>query len=399
MSQDSVFALDPIIIAALRARLPTVAARTVAAVVAEVAEYAVPLQQGNMGANIAHAVRLALDGFLRMVQAAPGSDPTGELATALDGAYSLGRGEARSERSVDSLLAAYRIGARVSWREWGTTAVERDIDPRAMVGFAERLFAYIDRLSAASVAGHRDELEQSSRVREQQLERLGRALLAAAPADELVQYAHRAQWDPPHTLTAVLVGAERARFVSGPWDTRTLNLAADVAEHPRLSDNIRILLVPDTGRTRGGVWRALGTEPAVVGPCRPWTEVGRSYARAARVLLEHGAAPGGQDTEEKLTDLVLTADREAIADLRRRELAPLADLPAATVQRLTETLLSWLLHQGRREDVARDLTVHPQTVRYRMAQIRALYGDTLNDSDTVLRLILALSGHKHRPQA
>ncbi|GAA5161292.1 helix-turn-helix domain-containing protein [Pseudonocardia eucalypti] len=384
---------QPIVFAALRARLPAVAQSVVGAVVHEVAEYAVPLQQGNMAANIANAVRLALDGFLRMAQPATGGkQPSGELAIALDGAYALGRGEARSGRSIDSLLAAYRIGARVAWREWGTTAVEQHVSPQEMVRFAERLFAYIDQLSAASVAGHGDELTESGRAREQQRERLGRALLAGAPVDQLIAYAERAGWEPPRTLTVVLVGADRARLLSGVLGGRTLSLAADVAEDRQLPDHVRILLVPNTGDDRSTVWAALGNEPAIVGPCRPWVHARQSYTRAARVLLMHGPAPGGVDTERHLTDLVLNADPEAVADLRARVLAPLNDLPAATAGRLAETLLSWLLHQGRREDVARDLTVHPQTVRYRMTQLRELYGDTLLHRATTLQLILALSG-------
>ena len=52
------------------------------------------------------------------------SDPGTPLAPALEGAYALGRGEARSGRTMDALLAAYRVGARVSWRELSATAVE-----------------------------------------------------------------------------------------------------------------------------------------------------------------------------------------------------------------------------------------------------------------------------------
>jgi DNA-binding PucR family transcriptional regulator len=69
----------------------------------------------------------------------------------------------------------------------------------------------------------------------------------------------------------------------------------------------------------------------------------------------------------------------------------LADLRPATQQKLAETLRSWLLHQGRRDDVAAALFVHPQTVRYRMGQIRELYGDRLDDPDTVRDLTLALA--------
>ena len=56
------------------------------------------------------------------------------------------------------------------------------------------------------------------------------------------------------------------------------------------------------------------------------------------------------------------------------------ELRPATRERLEETLRSWLLHQGRRDAVAADLHIHAQTVRYRMGQVRALYGDA--DSTT-----------------
>jgi DNA-binding PucR family transcriptional regulator len=72
-------------------------------------------------------------------------------------------------------------------------------------------------------------------------------------------------------------------------------------------------------------------------------------------------------------------------------LAPLADLPPATQDRLAETLLSWLLHQGRRDAVAAELHVHAQTVRYRMGQVRELFGDRLGDPTVVRELVIALS--------
>ncbi len=87
---------------------------------------------------------------------------------------------------------------------------------------------------------------------------------------------------------------------------------------------------------------------------------------------------------------MLTADEEALADLRVRVLAPLAELRPTTAEKLTDTLRSWLLHHGRREDIADELFVHPQTVRYRMGQLRELYGDRLDDPATVLELTIAL---------
>ena len=78
-------------------------------------------------------------------------------------------------------------------------------------------------------------------------------------------------------------------------------------------------------------------------------------------------------------------------DLQARILEPLADLRPTARARLGETLRSWLLHQGRRDDVAADLHVHAQTVRYRMTQLRELYGDRLLSPEVVLQLVVALA--------
>ena len=81
------------------------------------------------------------------------------------------------------------------------------------------------------------------------------------------------------------------------------------------------------------------------------------------------------DTAAHLDTLVVGADVGALQDLRQAVLAPMASLSPKAAERLTETLQSWLLHLGRRSEVAEDLHIHPQTVRYRMNQVRGLYGD------------------------
>ena len=130
----------------------------------------------------------------------------------------------------------------------------------------------------------------------------------------------------------------------------------------------------------------------MVGPARPWASVVASYGRAVRALRLGLAAegPAALDTEQRLPDLVLRADDEALADLRAAALAPLDGLNGAARDKLVATLRSWLLHHGRREQVAAELFVHPQTVRYRMGQLRQLFGDRLDDPQRVLELTLAL---------
>ena len=383
--------LDESVLGSLRARLPAVAEETVAAVTREVPGYAGALS-GQMGANIEQAVQMALGGFLRLAEQAKESDPSTPLEPALEAAYALGRGEARSGRTMDALLAAYRVGARVAWRELSATAVDSGLASATLAQFAELVFAYIDELSAASVAGHADELATSGRVRRRYLERLGQQLLAGAAADALTAGAERADWPPPTTLTAVILPSAQARGALSHLDARTLDLSGDVAGTDRLDDATAVLLVPDVeGPGRSRLMRVLHGRHAVVGPPRAWSEVAGSFRRALRMLdLEPAGAGVPVDSEDHLAALVLSADPESLADLRRRVLAPLADLRPATAERLRETLRSWLLHQGRREDVAADLVVHPQTVRYRMTQVRERYGDTLDDPRVVLDLTLAL---------
>lgn len=383
--------LDTTVVHVLRSRLPEVATTTIEAVMAEVASYRDAFG-GPMGATIENAVQMALAGFLRVAQRGHHErDPGSPLSPAIEGAYALGRGEARSGRTADDLLAAYRVGARVAWRELAQTAVAEGVPADTLAGFAELVFAYIDELSAASVAGHADELATTGRVRERYLDRLAQALLRGEPHDALVAAAERADWTPPRTLTAVVLSESQARPALTVLDPRSLQAAEDPPGLP--SDRgLTVLLVPGvTARTRRRLLRDLRGRHAVVGPTRPWEAARASYLRALRGLSlpvpDDGAAI---DTEEHLAALVLGADRDALADLRERALAPMADLTPTQRAKLEETLRAWLLHQGRREEVAAALFVHPQTVRYRVGQLRDLYGDRLEDPQVVLELVLAL---------
>lgn len=380
-------------VAGLAQHLPEVAERCVAAITAEVPSYANALS-GELGPQIEGAVAQALAGFLRLAGGPQGSDPSTPVRPALEGAYALGQGEARSGRSMNALLAAYRVGARVSWRELSAAAVASGVDAGTIAKFAELVFAYIDELSAASVTGHSEELAASERVRERRRERLAAALLAEQDEDALVSLAQRADWTVPTTLTAVVLPADRASTLTTTFGPNCLRAADD---SPR--GDSAIVLVPDAhGPGRRALLRALAGVRAQVGPARPWASVAVSLRRAQHAQrLELRGTP--VDTEQHLAHLIVNSDREALADLRERILHPLDAVPPATAQRLRETLRSWLLHQGRRDAVAADLHIHAQTVRYRMTQIRELFGDALERPEVVRDLIVALETGPHDHKA
>jgi hypothetical protein len=374
------------VVAVMRRDVTEVAEQVIAAVINEVPSYSDPFR-GQMGRNIEIAVKTALEGFLDLAARREGIDAGDQIETVLEAAYALGRGEARSGRSMDALARAYRVGARVAWREMSEAAVSAGLSAATTARFAELVFAYIDELSDASVTGHADELATSGRLRQRRLERLAVRLLEGAPEAELVGAAERADWTPPSALVAVILPEDRLRSVHSRLDNRTLQLTEEVPGVDADS-GLTVLLVPGgSARARATLLRLLRDAAAVVGPNRPWTDVRASYRRALRAHQLGLTA----DTESHLAELVRTADPDALADLRTRVLAPLRDVRPASAEKLTETLAAWLRHHGRREDVAGALFVHPQTVRYRMGQLRDLYGDRLTDPAFVRDATIALA--------
>ena len=107
---QTVVGLDPHVADALRSRLADVADRAVLTIIEEVPSYTGALT-GRMGEVIRNAVQLALGGFLTL---ATRQDADAPKAPAIEGAYQLGRGEARSGRTVEALLAATAVLALAS---------------------------------------------------------------------------------------------------------------------------------------------------------------------------------------------------------------------------------------------------------------------------------------------
>jgi sugar diacid utilization regulator len=395
------FDLAPSVLVELKNALPGVASDAVEAIIDEVPSYA--SARAYLVGNIESAVQVALGSFLDI--AARSADPSTPLRPATEASYALGRGEARSGRSMDALLSAYRIGARVSWRELSEVAVEAGMSAPALAQFAELVFAYIDELSAASVVGHADELATVERIHERELERLALDLCRGASDETVADRADRARWELPQTVTTLLVTGRDLHGVRSLVDPSSLVLTEDLPGVEAGVDLMAVIVPGLRARERTRLLRRLGGLDVVVGPTRPLATASSSYARALKGHAARAAAaaagggargrrgrsgPTAYDTDAHLAEIVLDADPEAREDLRRQALAPLADLTPATQQRLAETLRLWILHRGRREAVAEALFVHPQTVRYRVGQLRELFGDDLDDPRRVADLVIAL---------
>ena len=268
-----------------------------------------------------------------------------------------------------------------------------DCPQTTIARFAELVFAFIDELSASSVSGHADELATTGRVRQRYLERLAQQLLAGEPADTLRDSAERRAGAAGHADRAFCLAEAQTRGLAARFG------AIDTA-HQRRSPRRRCIGV--AGGPAGPRPGRCGTAANCSRRCKAaghwWGRLGRGCWSSRRIDVRCGHATLTVaedvdiiDTDDHLVELVLAADREAAEDLRGRVLAPLSGLRPTTAERLAETFRSWLLHRGQREAVAAELFIHPQTVRYRMTQIRELFGEGLNDPRTITELTVALA--------
>jgi DNA-binding PucR family transcriptional regulator len=140
--------------------------------------------------------------------------------------------------------------------------------------------------------------------------------------------------------------------------------------------------------------KAIGSRHAALGPSVALDASARSAARARRALelRGSGALPGEGliVAEDEVATLLLHADAQLAAELAAARLQPLHKLRPAARERLEATLREWLDNQGRIDDTAQALGVHPQTVRYRLAQLRETFGPALDDAAGRFELALAL---------
>jgi hypothetical protein len=371
--------LAPEVLAQIRSGLSTIAEEVVGAIQSEVPEYARPLD-GEFGSAIRTGTEVALRRFV------------GERrdASADDVYRRLGAGEYRAGRSLDALQSAYRIGARVAWRRLSDAAAAAGASSRAQRNLAEAMFAYIDRLAGESVEGYAEaQLSEAGDLGRRRSE-LAEALVAGVAAEsEVARAAEVARWPLPRTVACLALAGEHAeragRRLSG--ETLTLRLGETtgvVVPNPVSLEREAALLAERLGLIAG------------LGPTVPLGEARSSMQLAGRALELACAREPLAVAERCLAQIVVRSAPEVLAELRERLLAPLQGQTPASRARLEATLLQWLRHRGSQNAIAAELSIHPQTARYRIRRLRELMGGVLDDPEQRFALEMALR-HGHEP--
>lgn len=302
----------------------------------------------------------------------------------------LGREQWRHDRPLGSLLAAFHVGGRVAWRRMSEAVSGVDVSPRMLAALAEALFALVDDLCEASIAGYVAEQAASASERERARDLLVERLLSDRSDSAAVAAAARAAgWALPRTAAVVLV---RAADEAGREALE--RLGPDRLLFQRGSCSGAIIADPEGPGRRARLATQLRGTTALIGPAVPVSQLPESagLAEAAADILPGTPGPAGPVyVADHLDALIVHRDSALMARLRERELEPLADAPAGLRAALGDTLRSWLVHMGNRRAVAAELEIHPQTVRYRLARLRELFGPALDDPEARLRLLLALA--------
>lgn len=391
----------PAVVADLRAAVEDASQQSVRAIMEDVVVYSEEFRHGR-SAVLKEAVSMALHGFLDLIEA-PGPS-TGPTLTTTLGARSLGRSEARAGRSVEAVLAAYRVGARVCWVTFSDVALDHGFAARDLQTFAALTFAYIDDLSAATVAGHTEERSRADQQRSQARTNLGLLILRGARAAEVDQYARAAELTTPREVGMVLCRAEDTGALTSRLPLRTL-VIDQVGLGPEGS-GWSTLVLPDPSEAEWTRARTVSRDAGIrclVTPVVDRADAPDTWRLASRWVVvpsdPMADAPGPQELVDVLPHLVVHGDAVAAAALATTALAPLDEVDPSARERLVETLRLWMLLRGQRSLVAEQLGVHPQTVRYRMTQVRELFGKELDDPRQAAAILLATLVSPTRPSA
>ena len=347
--------------------------------------YSRPLR-GRFGAGIRVGVEEALTQFVDLIEN-PELDRSG-LVRIYRG---LGGGEYRERRSLDALLAAYRLGARVSWRRLAETAIAAGVDPEVLVVLAEAVFAYIDEIAALSAEGYATEQLEAAGEAQRRRRRLARLLLEPDQDPEAVAVAaSEAGWPEPARLAALVWAGGDGRMRG--------RLPADA------------LLLEEEG---GGIALICDPEPLARPPRSSVPVPGRSRfsglrsRHARRRGPRTGPAPCSSSPRPAPSTLRPPGWSTATSTSRRwsrtRSPAPSATsprpgwrpCPARRRRRATGSRARCVRGSTTRARSRRSppIDVHPQTVRYRMGRLRELFGTAIDDPDTPFELAMALRGY------
>ena len=334
----------------------------------------------------------------------------------------LGILQARSSQSVEPILAAYRMAARVAWdeilRAWRGHA---DATPEAIMLVANYVFAALDQVAAevtkTYLHAREQHLQRGTRAHarlfhalisdnfdsELELQRQALAIntpLSAAGYVAVVCKLVMGNRDGERGGQALAEVAESLEVRRGglllATDPSTLAIlwpvesVADVESARRFVADLQDQVAQCAGqlgaRVRAGIG---GYHPGLHGVARSYLEAQQAF-EAGRKLRPDSVIHGH---DEVIPQLVLAQNPILAERFVTHSLGRLLDPKVRNREQLLETLEAYLA-KGSVKDAASELGLHRHTVLYRLGKLKELLGGDLDLPATRLRLQLALDLQK-----
>jgi DNA-binding PucR family transcriptional regulator len=366
---------------------------------------------------IVRACEAGLDLFLATAREARPATPE-ELRRVAQ----LGILQARSSQSVEPILAAYRIAARVAWEEilraWRG---HPDATTEAIMLVANYVFAALDQVAAEVTKTYLHAREQHMQRGTRAHARLFHALISDNFDSELELRRQALALNTPLSASgyvalvcklvlgsrdgerggqalaevAATLDVPRGALVHAP-EPSTLAILWP-AESPADADGARQLVaqLQEEAAQRSGQLRAR-VRAGIGGYHAGLHGISRSYLEAQQAIetgrkLRPDAMVHGHD--EVIPHLVLAQNPRLAERFVAHSLGRLLDPKLRNREQLLETLEAYLA-RGSVKDAASALGLHRHTVLYRLDKLKELLGGDLDVPATRLRLQLALDLQK-----
>ncbi|WP_234336704.1 PucR family transcriptional regulator [Streptomyces xylophagus] len=321
-------------------------------------------------------------------------------------AAEIGHRRARQNVPLPTVMTAYRVGVKYFWEvvvdEATTTAL---VGNDVLVATASAMWEIQDGITEGMVSGYHDEVARRLLAGDQERSALVEALLEgrSMDADAVWSAAEvlRVPRDGPFTVVAAEVPGigRRAlpdiaalltrRGIRSAWRLRPdLQLGIVHLRTPRdLDDLVEVL--------RDHAERRVGVSPS-------YDDLNRTgdALRFAKVAMRGGDAQSSAVTvfDDSPVAVATAGAPDVMARVAAKVLGPVEALPEDERALLLDTLDVWFDCGGSAEEAAKQLYVHPNTVRTRLRRITEHTGRSLTDPRGITELALALRAVRQTPR-
>lgn len=318
-------------------------------------------------------------------------DPTTPRTELDESMRRLGRGEAYEGRSLEALRAAFQIGAEIARKHIASIAADEGVDVDVVNDIGDELVAFLDSLGEQAAVGFREAQAQLSDAAHQWRVRILDLILSGSSASaELSGLAGAGNWPVPRTVALLAIAPDPGVPMPSARLLHPRSLARLHADEP-----VVLFPAPVSRQLRKELVTLFAGHRLALGCDVPLADAASSLRWASRAL---DLAAAGVIPDEPLIDCtqhigtLWIHSEPLLADIVNRTLlAPLYAEPPNSRRILGETLLMWIeTTRASAPVLAQLLGKHPQTIRYRLKRLRAIFGEILDEPDRVMEMYYAL---------